>query len=123
MVRLDSAAAKDAWMHFFLDYDPLATARKVRTPVLILQGASDRQVTADQAPLLAAAFRAAGNRDVTLKVFPDHNHLFLIDPTGDPANYGKLSSYTIDSGVMGTLADWLVRELAAGKEPSRARER
>lgn len=113
MLRVDSAATKDAWMRFFLDYDPLATARKVRTPVLILQGASDRQVTADQAPLLAAAFKEAGDREVTMKVFPDHNHLFLIDPTGNPVNYPKLSSYVIDPQVMGTLADWLARELGA----------
>ncbi len=120
MLRVDTAAARDPWLRYFLTYDPLSTARKVRTPVLILQGASDRQVSADQAPLLAAAFRAAGNRDVTMKVFPDHNHLFLIDPTGDPANYGKLPGYRIDAQVMGTLADWLVRKLGAGKEPAAA---
>ncbi len=117
--QIDSAAGKDPWIRFFLDYDPLATAKKVHTPVLILQGATDQQVTAEQAPILAAAFRAAGNRDVTLKVFPDHNHLFLIDPTGNPANYPKLSSYVIDGGVMGTLADWLARELGTRRETSR----
>ena len=121
MVRIDSSAASDPWIRLFLDYDPVATAHKVRTPVLILQGATDQQVTAEQAPLLEQAFKAAGNKDVTLKVFPEHNHLFLVDPTGNPANYPKLSGYLIDPGVMGTLADWMARELGAGAPGGRGR--
>src|SRR5689334_1288422 len=78
--KLDSAAKAMPWMHFFLDYDPIATAKRVTQPVLILQGATDRQVTPEQGPALAAAFRAGGNRDVTLKVFPSTDHLFLADP-------------------------------------------
>jgi dienelactone hydrolase len=87
-------------------------------PVLILQGEVDRQVTAEQAPLLEKAFRQGGNRDVTLRVFPARNHLFLRDATGEPANYPKLASYVIDGEVMGTLADWLVARLAAPAEPA-----
>lgn len=114
-VALDSVARVSPWIRFFLDYDPLATARQVRTPVLILQGATDRQVPAEQAAELAAAFRAGGNKDVTVRVFPDRDHLFLRDPSGNPARYDSLPSRTIDSEVMGTLADWLVRKLAPAK--------
>ncbi|MBX6363163.1 MAG: alpha/beta fold hydrolase [Gemmatimonadetes bacterium] len=110
-VALDSLARSNAWMRFFLSYDPLVTARKVRTPVLILQGATDRQVTAAQAEALAAAFRAGGNRGVTVRVFPDRNHLFLADPSGDPRGYAALPSHRIDAEVLGTLADWLAARL------------
>jgi hypothetical protein len=109
--KLDSAASAMPWMHFFLDYDPIATAKRVKQPVLILQGATDRQVTPEQGPELAAAFRAGGNRDVTLRVFPSTNHLFLTDPTGNPSGYASLPSKNVRADVLGTLADWLATRL------------
>ncbi|HEY3286183.1 MAG TPA: alpha/beta fold hydrolase [Gemmatimonadaceae bacterium] len=107
----DSTTAKVPWMQYFLAYDPVPTARKVKVPVLILQGGTDQQVTPDQAPVLEQAFKAGGNKDVTMKVFKDRNHLFLIDPSGFPGGYVKLTSGRIDGEVMGTLADWLVARL------------
>ncbi len=107
----DSTSAKVPWMQYFLDYDPVPTARAVKAPVLILQGGTDQQVTPDQAPALEQAFRAGGNTDVTTKVFTDRNHLFLLDPSGFPGGYVKLTNGRIDGEVMGTLADWLVVRL------------
>ena len=109
--QIDSAARSSAWIRYFLDYDPLATARRVRTPVLILQGATDRQVTAEQAPVLADAFRAAGNRRVAMRVFPQTNHLFLDDPSGDPAGYRALRTSGVRPEVLGAIADWLSTQL------------
>ena len=109
--EFDSTSGKLPWMKYFLDYDPVPTARKVKVPVLILQGATDQQVTPDQAPVLEQAFKAGGNRDVTLKVFKDRNHLFLMDPSGFPGGYVKLTNGHIDGEVMGTLADWLMARL------------
>jgi fermentation-respiration switch protein FrsA (DUF1100 family) len=98
-------------VRFFLDYDPLATARRVRQPVLVLQGATDRQVTAEQASELAAAFRAGGNRDVTLVVIPGANHLFLADSVGNPSGYARLATRTLHPAALGTIADWLAARL------------
>jgi alpha-beta hydrolase superfamily lysophospholipase len=110
-LRTIDSLAKQPWMGFFLDYDPVPTARRVRVPVLILQGATDQQVTADQAPLLEQAFRAGGNRDVTLRVFPETNHLFLADPNGNPAGYSALGVNTLRPEVLQTLVDWMVARL------------
>jgi hypothetical protein len=107
----DSTTAKVPWMKYFLEYDPVPTAKKVKTPVLILQGGTDQQVTPDQAPVLEQAFKVGGNKDVTTKVFKDRNHLFLMDPSGFPGGYVKLTNGRIDGEVMGTLADWLVQRL------------
>src|SRR5262249_51166242 len=103
------------WMSYFLSYDPLTTARKVRTPVLILQGATDQQVTPEQAPELERAFKQAGNADVTMKVFPHLNHLFVYVPDGFPGGYLKLSNPKVESQVVGTLADWFVKPLGSGR--------
>jgi dienelactone hydrolase len=109
---LDSLMASEPWMHFFLAYDPLETARKVRVPVLILQGATDRQVSADQAPALERAFKEGGDRSVTMRVFSGTNHLFLTDPDGNPAGYPKLAVSRVRPEVVGALVDWLVKMLA-----------
>jgi uncharacterized protein len=93
------------------DYDPLATARRVRTPVLILHGATDLQVSVDQVPELVAAFREGGNRDVTSHVFPTTNHLFLEDASGVYNGYVTLPSKAVKPEILGTLADWVVAKL------------
>jgi fermentation-respiration switch protein FrsA (DUF1100 family) len=108
---LDSTAASQPWVKFFLDYDPIATAKRVKQPVLILQGATDRQVTPEQANELAQAFRAGGNRDVTVKFFPSTDHLFLPDPNGNPSGYARLPSKNVRTEVLGTIADWLAEHL------------
>jgi dipeptidyl aminopeptidase/acylaminoacyl peptidase len=103
---LDSTAAGLPWMKYFLEYDPAAQARQVRTPTLILQGATDRQVPAAEAEKLAAAFRAGGNTSVTVRLFPATNHLFVEDPTGG-FDYAKLPSLHVRREVLGAIADWL----------------
>ena len=114
---LDSTAATSSWLKFFLTYNPLATARRVKTPTLILQGATDHQVTPDQAGTLAAAMRGGGNRDVTVQVFPGLDHLFIPDTSGLPTGYATLTSNRLSSAVLGVLADWLVAKLAAKPRP------
>jgi dienelactone hydrolase len=103
------------WMRYFLTYDPLATIRKVRQPILILQGEFDRQVTADQAETIAKAAREAGNHDVTAHVYPGLNHLFLPAKTGAVSEYSSLSTNAIPDDVMKQLTDWLVLKLKAAK--------
>jgi hypothetical protein len=78
---------------------------------LALLASGAKVVTPEQAPALAAAFRAGGNRDVTLKIFPSTNHLFLIDPVGNPSGYASLPSKSVRVDVLGTIADWLAVHL------------
>ena len=103
----------NAWTRWFADYDPLATARHVTVPVLILQGALDRQVSAGQADTLAAAIREGGNRDVTERVYPGLNHLFLhTDGDGSPSEYPTLRDVRLPPQVLDDIAGWLRVKLA-----------
>jgi dienelactone hydrolase len=103
------------WGQTFATYDPLPTIRKVRQPILILQGELDRQVTADQAKMLEEAARAAGNKDVTVRVFPKLNHLFLPSETGAESEYASIKTSALPEDVITALADWLHLKLRAGK--------
>ena len=107
---LVDSMASNPWYRYFMNYDPAVTARRVRTPVLILQGGHDIQVTPDQAAELAAAFRAGGNKNVTVRMFPLLNHLFLLDEKGD-TDYAALPSKQIPPEVLGSIADWFVANL------------
>jgi dienelactone hydrolase len=103
------------WGRAFISYNPLPTASKVRQPILILQGALDRQVTAEQARMLEEAARKGGNKDVTVRLFPTLNHLFLSAKTGEEREYLRLESYSLSDQVLGAMADWLKVKLKVGK--------
>ena len=107
----DTLMTQSAWIRFWMSYDPLPVARRVKAPVLILQGATDRQVTADQADELAEAVRSGGNHDVTVRVFPNMNHLLVEDPDGGYSGYSQLPSLEVRKDLLGTLADWLATKL------------
>jgi len=110
-----SAGITDPWLGYFLGHDPLPIARQVRVPVLLLQGETDRQVTAAQVDELATAMRAAGNHDVTVHRLPETDHLFLPDPSGDPAGYMRLPTRTMPASTLGLIADWLATRLRASR--------
>src|SRR5690606_5290632 len=96
------------WLQFFMSYDPVPTARSIRgMDVLILQGGTDRQVTSDQATTLADVFRSGENNDVTVRVFPNVNHLMLPDPEGSPARYSSLPDGGIARELLGAIVDWV----------------
>lgn len=110
-VELEEVAARQPWLRFFLDHDPLPVARRVRAPVLVMQGETDRQVTPEQAEALAAAFREGGSRDVAVRRFPEVNHLLLADADGSPGGYTALAERRVAPAVLGALADWLATRL------------
>jgi len=113
---IETDTTANLWLRFFRQYEPLPTARRVRRPALILQGALDRQVTAGQADTLAAAMRAGGNRDVTVRVFPGLNHLFVPSPTdGSPSEYASLADAAVNREVLDVMAGWLAQRLRGGR--------
>ncbi|MEP6781915.1 MAG: alpha/beta fold hydrolase [Gemmatimonadaceae bacterium] len=109
--RLDSVGKQIPWMGFFMQHDPVKTARLVTQPVLILQGATDQQISPEQSDTLAAAFRGAGNKDVTVRLFPATNHLFLPDPSGDFTAYATLKDTHVRREVLGEIAEWFAVKL------------
>ena len=102
------------WLRSFLFYRPLPAAQNVSCPALILHGDKDAHVPVAHAHLLAKAMRTGGNKDVTVKIFADHNHLFLQDPDGSRSGYNDLLWHTnrLSEDVLKTITDWLSRHLA-----------
>jgi len=115
IVRPAARGTWGRWWQHMLIWDPLPVARRVANPVLILHGENDSNVPVEHAEPLAAAIRAGGNSDVTVRILPGHNHLFLEDPDGFFRRYGELLVHTnqLSDDVLGLIADWLVARLVA----------
>ena len=110
--KIDAMMAADPWMKFFITYDPAATMRHVKTPVLILTGSRDQQAVPEQVALMEAAFKEGGNSDVTARVLPDVNHLFVQDTDGFPGNYAKLPPpVMMRTDAVEMIVDWLAQRL------------
>lgn len=99
------------WTRWFLNYDPVPTIRKVKQPILIMQGDLDQQVIRKNAEMLVNEARGAGNRRVEVHYYPTLNHLFLPSTTGEATEYTSLTAQEIPAEVIDTLTAWLVKTL------------
>ena len=111
MAKVEGRIAAEPWLRYFITYDPLPVARRVRLPVLILHGTTDRNVPPADAEKLAQAIRSAGNREVTVRMFEGVNHVFLRDPDGNPRRYESLPSFAVGPDVLGAIAGWTAARL------------
>ncbi|WP_405401535.1 alpha/beta hydrolase family protein [Streptomyces sp. NBC_01104] len=88
-------------------YDPVSTAASLTCPMLVLQGGRDYQVTvADDLDRWRDAL--ADRPDVTFRIHPDANHLFMTGrgrPT--PAEYARPGH--VDTAVVDEIAAWVTR--------------
>jgi len=113
MIQQDAnvKASTEAWRRSIQDRDPLPTARRLRMPVLILQGSTDRAVSPEDAVLLERAIREGGNRRVERHLFPGVNHHFQRDPIGAREGYDHLPTQDLAPEVLDTLCTWLTAAL------------
>jgi dienelactone hydrolase len=86
--------------------DPAGVAAKLDLPILIIHGGRDYQVTREDYRLWKK--RLSGRNNVTFKLFPKLNHLFIVGegPSG-PAEYQQPGH--VDEQVINYVADWIAR--------------
>ncbi len=95
------------WLRYFLVTNPADFWKKVKCPVLALNGEKDLQVAADiNLPAIEKAVKSGGNQSVKTIPFSGLNHLFQHCKTGLPAEYGDIEE-TFSPEVLGTIADWI----------------
>ncbi len=99
------------WIRFFLSYDPRPALKKVKCPVLALNGEKDLQVPARvNLAEIEKALKDGGNNRATVKELPGLNHLFQTAATGLPAEYGQISE-TISPDALKAIGDWIAQEM------------
>lgn len=93
-------------------YDPVKTASQLKIPILILQAGRDYQVTNANFDEWSKAL--SKHRNVTLKLLPDLNHLFMPgEGASTPAEYAKPNH--VSEEVISTVALWIL----PGENPGR----
>ncbi len=98
-------AADYPWARLIAGYDPATALRKVRCPVLALNGDKDTQVRADiNLAAIEQALKEAGNTHYEIKMLPGLNHLFQTAQTGHPREYAKIDE-TISPDVLKLVGD------------------
>ena len=101
------AQIESPWMRYFIGFDPAPILEQVHCPVLALFGGKDTQVpVALNQPALEAAFAKGGNHRVTVKVFPDANHLFQAAHSGEFSEYATLPKAFVP-GFLDEIAGWI----------------
>ena len=102
-------SVSSAEMRSFILFDPADALRKVKVPVLAMNGSRDVQVPARQnLPGIVAALTAGGNPDVTAIELPGLNHLFQHCKTCAPTEYGTLEE-TFSPGALELMTAWIER--------------
>lgn len=98
------------WYLHFMRYDPTGDLKKIKCPVLGLNGEKDIQVDAAM-NLNAIQQRIAenGNKHVTVKAYPKLNHLFQTCEKGTLAEYGQLEE-TISPEVLQDMTEWILEQ-------------
>jgi pimeloyl-ACP methyl ester carboxylesterase len=100
--------ANTPWFRYFLTLDPRPALRKVKCPVLALNGENDLQVpVSENLREIEATLKAGGNKDVTTVRLPKLNHLFQTSETGSPNEYSKIEE-TIAPVALKTIGDWIL---------------
>ncbi|MCJ7581787.1 MAG: alpha/beta fold hydrolase [Candidatus Aminicenantes bacterium] len=96
------------WFRFFLTCDPITYLRKVKCPVLAINGEKDLQVPPkENLAAIAQALKDGGNTHVTIKELPGLNHLFQKATTGVPSEYAKINE-TINPEVLTLISSWIL---------------
>ena len=103
------------WMKRFLQIDPIVALRKVKVPVLALNGEKDLQVPPkENLAGIAEALNAAGNANVTTKELPGLNHLFQTSKTGSPSEYADIEE-TFAPAALDAVSAWILELSAKGR--------
>jgi len=100
-------------------YDPAPTLRRLRVPILALFGELDNNVVAQKNKTAwESALRAGGNRDYTLRILPQANHLQLEAKLGSNAEIPSLNRFV--PAYSATIEDWLAKRIRGFRTPGPA---
>ena len=98
------------WYLHFMRYDPGQDLKKLKCPDLALNGKKDIQVDAVMnLTAIQKRITGNGNKNVTVKAYPNLNHLFQTCEKGTLAEYGQLEE-TINPEVLKDIIEWIRKQ-------------
>jgi pimeloyl-ACP methyl ester carboxylesterase len=104
------------WMRYLATYDPAETLRKVRCPVLAVNGSRDIQVPAEEnIARIREALEAGGNKNFHTEILPGLNHMFQRCKKCTITEYGLLDE-TFSPDALKVIEDWMVKTVLDGRQ-------
>lgn len=95
------------WMQYFIKYDPAPTLKKVKIPVLALNGTKDLQVSSkENLAAIKASLEKGGNKKFKIVELPGLNHLFQECEKGTPSEYSKIEQ-TFSPKALDEILKWI----------------
>ncbi len=103
------------WFRYAVGLDPRVALRRVRCPVLALNGTLDLQVDPEQnLPEIEKALGEGGNRDVAVRRLAGLNHVLQRAKTGSPDEYATIEE-TMNEDGLAAIRDWVLARVAKGR--------
>jgi len=113
-LEIDNALSP--YMRYSLAFNPVPFLKKVKCPVLAINGDRDTQVPSkENLQSIEEALRAGGNHSFKVKELPDINHMFQSVKPGGVTDYSKIEE-TMSPVVLKLVADWLMKQINAESE-------
>jgi len=110
LINMQIKQLASPWFRFFLTHDPAPVLRKVKCPVLALNGELDLQVPADEnLAAIASALHAGGNKRFETHKLYGLNHLFQTAKTGGVDEYSRIEE-TFSPRALELMTNWLARD-------------
>lgn len=105
--------ADTPWFRSLLTFDPADAVRRVRQPLLIIQGELDQQILSYHADRLERLAQARTREESTVEVakLDGVNHLLVPATTGSISEYASLPDRQLTPRVAETIVDWIGRTL------------
>ncbi len=95
------------WMQNFISYDPIPTLRKIKCPVLAINGSLDLQVPSQlNLNSIQKNITSNGNKSITIKEYKNLNHLFQTAITGNTDEYAT-NEETFNQKVIDDIVNWI----------------
>jgi uncharacterized protein len=94
--------------------EPAPLLERITCPVLAIFGSKDRKVDPGaSAKVYEKSFEKSGNRNLTIKTFPDADHELFVVKT-PPVKDKKAQDWALAPGYLDAMTDWL-KQLPAAK--------
>jgi alpha-beta hydrolase superfamily lysophospholipase len=107
-LKMTFGANTYTWFRYFIMTDPATFWKKVKCPVLALNGEKDLQVNANEnLAAIGKTLKSSGNKSVRIVKLPELNHLFQHCKTGLPAEYVSIEE-TFSPEALKIITDWIL---------------
>ena len=109
VARIETRKSLSPWLRYFLNADPAVFLSKTTCPVFALNGKKDLQVPyKENTERIESALKKGKNKQVTIKVYDDLNHLFQHCRTGMPTEYETIEE-SMSPEVLTDIGNWILK--------------